>query len=68
MVDILFVVVVVIVLAVVIVFVDPRNLPLKFGQNRFNNSWGIADIEFAVGGGGGCGGGVQSDFFCQTQL
>ena len=24
----------------------PRNLPLKFGQNRVSNSWDIADIEF----------------------
>ena len=28
----------------------PRNLPLKFGQNRVNNSWDIADIEFVWGG------------------
>ena len=28
----------------------PRNLPLKFGQNRVNSSWDIADIEFAWGG------------------
>ena len=24
----------------------PRNLPLKFHQNRVSNSWDIADIEF----------------------
>ena len=32
----------------------PRNLPLKFGQNRASNSLDIADIEFCgwVGGGG----------------
>ena len=35
----------------------PRNLCLKFGQNRVSNSWDIADIEFSVGGGGG---GVKS--------
>ena len=33
----------------------PRNLPLKFGQNRASNSWDIADFEFVwvvvVGGG-----------------
>ena len=28
----------------------PRNLPLKFGQNRVSNSWDIADIEFLWGG------------------
>ena len=28
-----------------------RNLPLKFHQIRGSNSWDIADIEFAVGGG-----------------
>ena len=32
----------------------PRNLPLKFGQNRVNNSLDIADIEFVRVGGGGC--------------
>ena len=39
----------------------PKNLPLKFHQNRVSNSWDIADIEFVwvvvvvvVGGGGGC--------------
>ena len=26
----------------------PRNLPLKFGENRASNSWDIADIEFRV--------------------
>ena len=31
---------------------DPRNLPLKFGQNRASNSWDIANYEFMVGGGG----------------
>ena len=31
----------------------PRNLPLKFGQNRVSNSWDIADIEFVWGGWGG---------------
>ena len=40
----------------------PRNLPLKFGQNRAGNSWVIAVIEFLVGGGGG----VKS-FSCKTQ-
>ena len=33
----------------------PRNLPLKFHQNRVSNSWDIADIEFVwVGWGGWC--------------
>ena len=27
----------------------PRNLTLKFGQNRVSNSWDIADIEFLWG-------------------
>ena len=26
----------------------PRKLSIKFGQNRFSNSWDIADIEFEV--------------------
>ena len=30
----------------------PRNVPLKFGQNRASNSRDIADIEFSVVGGG----------------
>ena len=30
----------------------PRNLPLKFGQNRVSNSSDIGGIEFAVVGGG----------------
>ena len=33
-------------------FESPRNLPLKFHQNRVRNSWDIADIEFIWGGGG----------------
>ena len=37
----------------------PRNLPLKFGQNRASNSWDIADIEFSVVV---VVGGVQSHF------
>ena len=28
----------------------PKKLPLKFGQNRVNNSWYIADIELVWGG------------------
>ena len=51
------------------VFQDgPRNLPLKFSQNRASNSWDIADIEFSGGWvvGGGGGGGVKS-FSCKTQ-
>ena len=44
--------------------IDPRNLPLKFGQNQVSNSWDIDDFEFPVVGGGG---GVKS-FSCQTQL
>ena len=31
----------------------PRNLPVKFGQNRVSNNWDIDDIEFAMVGGGG---------------
>ena len=42
----------------------PRNLPLKFGKNQVSNSWDIADIEFVVGGGGGC----AKSFSCKTQL
>ena len=35
----------------------PRNLPLKYGQNRVSNSSDIAEIDFAwvVDGGGGGG-------------
>ena len=43
----------------------PRNLPLKFGQNRASKSWDIADIEFVVGGGGG--GGCAKSFSGKTQ-
>ena len=32
---------------------QPRDVPLKFGQNQVSNSWDIADIEFTVVGGGG---------------
>ena len=45
----------------VIVVVDPKKPPWKFGNNRVGNSWDIADIEFPVGGG------VKS-FACHTQL
>ena len=41
----------------------PRNLRLKFGQNRVSNSWDIADVEFSVvvvGGG-------EKSFLCKTQ-
>ena len=38
----------------------PRNLCLKFGQNRVSNSWDIGDNEFSVVGG------VKS-FSCKTQ-
>ena len=44
-------------LLAVIVVVDPRNPPWKFGKNLVGNSWDIADVEFPVGGGGGGGGG-----------
>ena len=40
----------------------PRNLSLKFGQNRASNSWDIGDMEFSVV----VGGGVKS-FSCITQ-
>ena len=30
----------------------PRNLPLKFGQNRVSNSSDVVDIECLVVGGG----------------
>ena len=33
--------------------IDPRNLPIKFGQNRVSNSGDIDDVEFPVLGGGG---------------
>ena len=48
----------------------PRNLRLKFGQNRVSKSRDIADIEFVVvgGGGGGGGGGVQSHFQVKPKL
>ena len=55
------VVFVVVVYVVVIVVVNPRNLPLKFGQSWVSNSWDIPDIEFVVGDG------VKS-FLCQIQL
>ena len=55
-------------LLAVIVVVDPRNPPWKFGNNRVGNSWDIADVEFPVGGGGGGGGGGVKSFSCQTQL
>ena len=55
------VVVVFVVVDVVVVVVDyddyfvlffyHRNLPLKFHQNKVNNSWDIADIEFLLWGG-----------------
>ena len=38
-------------LLAVIVVVNPRNPPWKFGNNRVGNSWDIADVEFPVGGG-----------------
>ena len=63
------IVIVVVVIVVVVVFmdiIDPRNLPLKFCQNRVSNSWDIDDVEFPVVVVGG-GGGVKS-FSCQTQL
>ena len=31
--------------------VDPRNLPLKFGQKHISNSSDIDDVEFPVVGG-----------------
>ena len=51
------------VVVVGIVVVNPRHLPLKFGQNWVN----IADIEFAALGGGG-GWWCADSFSCQTQL
>ena len=47
----------------------PRNLPLKFGQNRAGNSWDIADFEFVWVGGSVVVvvGGVKS-FLRLTQL
>ena len=53
--------VVIVVDVVVVIGVDPRDQPLKFGLNRVKNSGDIADIEFAVVGG------VKS-ISCQTQL
>ena len=46
--------------------IDPRNLPLKFGQNQVSNSWDIANIEFLVVGGGGWR--CANSFSDQTQL
>ena len=40
----------------------PRNLRLKFCQNRFSNSWNITDIEFVWVGW------FAKSFSCQTQL
>ena len=34
----------------------PRNLPVKFHQDRVNNSIGIADLKVPGGSGGGGGG------------
>ena len=42
------VVVVVHVVVVVVPVVDPRNIPIKFGQNQVSNSRDLTDIEFAV--------------------
>ena len=36
----------------------PRNLALKFGQNKRGKSWDIADVEFPVVV-GRCGGKTQ---------
>ena len=55
------------IIVVVFVFVDSRNLPLKFGQNRDSNSFDIAEIEFPVVVIVVVGGCVKS-FSCQTQL
>ena len=42
---------------------------LVFGQNGLRNRWDIADIEFPVAGGSGCGGGGSvKSFSYQTQL
>ena len=49
---VIVVAVVVVVVVVVHVVVDPRNLPLKFGQNRVRNRLDIAGIEFPVVVGG----------------
>ena len=38
---------------------SPRNLRLKFGQNRVSNSWDITDIEFLWVG--GVNGGLSLD-------
>ena len=43
----------------------PRNLNLKFGQNRVSNSWDIVDIEFV---GGWVVGGVPSHFRVKPKL
>ena len=60
----MIIVVVIFVVVIVIVVFDPRNLNLKFGQNQVSNSWDFADIEFAVGGGGG----VQSHFHVKPKF
>ena len=40
----------------------PRNLPLKFGQNRMSSSWDVADIVWWGGGG------YAKSFSCKNQL
>ena len=39
---------VVYVVVLVVVVVEPRNLPLKFGQNQVSNSSDISNIAFVV--------------------
>ena len=46
------VVVVIVVVDGLVHVVDPRNLPLKFSQNRIRSSWDIDDVEFPMVGGG----------------
>ena len=48
---------------------EKLGIPLKFGPNRINNTWYIADtdIELEVLSGGGCVGGEMS-FSSETQL
>ena len=43
---IVVVVFVVVIQIVIIIVVDPRNLPIKLGQNQERNSWDIAGIDF----------------------
>ena len=46
----------------------PRNLPVKFHQNRVSNSCDIADFEFVWWWVGGGGGGVKPNHCAEVRL